>query len=143
MKEEQESIHPSDEEIIQEAIEFLRQAEDAEAENRRNGLEALRFRHGDQWPAEIQNSRKLEQRPCLVINKTDAYCLQVGNQQRQQRPRIKVEPAGNGAKKKVADVIKGMIRHIENNGGGGDLAYDTGFDSSITIGWGYWRIMAR
>jgi len=138
-----ESIHPSDEDIIQEAIDFLHQADEAESENRRNGMEARRFRYGEQWPAEIQNSRKLEQRPCLVINKTDAFCLQVANQQRQQRPRIKVEPAGGGAKKKVADVIKGMIRHIENNGGGGDLAYDTGFDCSITEGWGYWRIMAR
>lgn len=143
MKQEQDPIHPSDEEIIQEAVEFLQQAEEAESDNRAKGLEALRFRHGEQWPAEIQNSRTLEQRPCLVINKTDAFCLQVANQQRQQRPRIKVEPAGGGAKKRVADVIKGMIRHIENNGGGGDLAYDTGFDSSITIGWGYWRVMSR
>jgi hypothetical protein len=143
MSDDKDPLHPSDEEIIQEAIDFLKQAEEAESENRRNGMEALRFRHGEQWPPEIQNSRKLEQRPCLVINKTDAFCLQVANQQRQQRPRIKVEPAGGGAKKKIADIVKGMIRHIENNGGGGDLAYDTAFDSALTIGWGYCRIMAR
>lgn len=143
MSDDKDEYGNTDADIIQEAIDFLRQAEEAESENRRMGLEALRFRHGEQWPPEIQNSRKLEQRPCLVINKTDAYCLQVANQQRQQRPRIKVEPAGGGAKKQAADIIKGMIRHIENNGGGGDLAYDTSFDSSITIGWGYWRIMAR
>lgn len=132
----------SDQALIDEAVEFLHLAEEAEAENRRNGLEAIRFRHGFQWPAEIMNTRQIEQRPCLTINKTDAYCLQVANQQRQQRPRIKVEAAGGGAKKKTADVIKGMIRHIENSRGGGDLAYDTAFDSALTAGWGYWRIMA-
>lgn len=131
-----------DKDIIQDAIEFLRLASDAESENRRTGLEALKFRAGQQWPSEIQNSRQLEQRPCLTINKTDAFCLQVTNQQRQQRPRIKVDPTGGIASKKVADVIKGMIRHIESAKGGADLAYDTAFDSSITIGWGYWRIMA-
>jgi hypothetical protein len=137
-----ESIHPSDEEIITEAQEFLRLSEEADSENRANGLKWLKFRHGEQWPPEIMNSRQLEQRPCLTINKTDAYCLQVANQQRQQRPRIKVDPTGGLATKKVADVIKGMIRHIEATNGGADLAYDTAFDSAITIGWGYWRIMA-
>lgn len=137
-----EPLHPSDAEIIQEAIDFLRRADDAESENRAEALEAYKFRSGQQWPPEIQNSRTLESRPCLVINKVDAYCLQVSNQQRQQRPRIKVEPTSGGATKKVADIIKGMIRHIETNRGGGDLAYDTAFNSAITGGVGYWRGMA-
>jgi hypothetical protein len=143
MSYEEESIHPSDEDIIQEAIEHLRLSNDADSHNRREGLIALKFRWGEQWPPEIQNSRKLEQRPCLTINKTDAFCLQVANQQRQQRPRIKVEPAGGGAKKQVAQVVQGLIRHIENNGGGADLAYDTAFDSTLSIGWGYWRVLSR
>lgn len=137
-----EPLHPSDEEIIQEAIDFLRRADEAESENRSDALAAYKFRSGEQWPPEIMNSRALENRPCLVINKVDAYCLQVGNQQRQQRPRIKVEPTSGGATKKVADIIKGMIRHIETNRGGGDLAYDTAFNCAITGGVGYWRGMA-
>jgi len=139
---EKEPLHPTDAKIIEEAIDFLRRAEAAESDNRADALEAYRFRAGEQWPAQIQNSRQLEMRPCLVINKVDAYCTQVGNQQRQQRPRIKVEPTSGGATKKVADIIKGMIRHIETNRGGGDLAYDTAFNCAITGGVGYWRGMA-
>src|SRR6185436_14172950 len=109
---------------------------------RRNFQNASKFSAGQQWPPEIEQSRLLEQRPCLTINKTDAYCLKVENTQRQQRPRIKVDPTNNQATKKKADVIKGMIRHIEATKGGADLAYDTGFSTTITGGWGYWRILA-
>jgi len=142
-KEEQDSIHPKDEDIIQEARDHLRESADFESENRADALAATIFRHGEQWPAELAAKRKQGDRPSLVINKTDAFCIQVANEQRQQRPRIKVHPIGGGATKKRAEVIQGLIRHIEQNKGGGDLAYDTGFDCSITGGWGYWRIMAE
>lgn len=143
MKDDGEILDGSaDETIINRAIDFLNRSQDAEAENRREALTALEFRGGKQWPPEIQNSRVLEQRPCLTINKIDAFCLQVANQQRQQRPRIKVDPTNNEATKKKAEVIQGMVRHIETTRGGGDLAYDTGFDSAITMGWGYWRVLA-
>ena len=128
--------------VIDRAVQFLRLCEEASSENRREALEDIRFRNGQQWPAEVQNSRKLEQRPCLTINKTDAYITSVENEQRQQRPRIKVDPVGAGTTKKVADVIQGLIRHIENNRGGGDLAYDTAFGMAATCGEGYIRVLA-
>ena len=74
---------------ITEAIEFLRQAAEADTTNRAEALDDVKFAAGDQWPVEIQNSRTLEARPCLTINKVDAYVRQITNQQRQQRPRIK------------------------------------------------------
>jgi hypothetical protein len=128
--------------VIDRAVQFLRLCEEASSDNRREALEDIRFRNGQQWPAEVQNSRKLEQRPCLTINKTDAYITSVENEQRQQRPRIKVDPVGAGTTKKVADVIQGLIRHIENNRGGGDLAYDTAFGLAATCGEGYIRVLA-
>lgn len=133
----------TDQDIIDKAMKFLDICEERESENRREALEDLRFRDGQQWPAEIQNSRQLEQRPCLTINKVDAYCTQVENQQRQQRPRIKVDPTGSESTKKKAEVIQGLIRHIENNKGGADLAYDTGFSTAATFGFGYWRILSE
>lgn len=129
--------------VIEKAVGFLRLCEEAETENRNDALDDVRFRDGKQWPADIQTSRELEKRPCLTINKTDSYCTQVENQQRQQRPRIKVDPVGGGATKKVADVIQGLIRHIENNKGGGDLAYDNGFSTTLTGGFGYWRVLTE
>jgi hypothetical protein len=93
---------------------------------------------GDQWPVEIQNSRNLESRPCLTINKIDAYVRQVTNQQRQQRPRIKVHPVNNEGDLKIAQVIEGITRHIEINSNA-DTAYDTAFEYAVKMGWGYWR----
>src|ERR1700740_2704672 len=124
------------------AMKFQRRVSETNSVNRANAQEWRRFRYGEQWPAEIQNARTLERRPCLTIKKVDPYCQQVENQQRQQRPRIKVDPTNGEATKKVADVIKGMIRHIESARGGADMAYDNGFSCAITEGEGYWRVMS-
>ena len=125
--------------IIDEAIDFLKLCNDADTMNRQEGLEDLKFVNGDQWPVELQNSRNLESRPILTINKLDGYCRQVTNQQRQQRPRIKVHATNNEADVKTADVIEGMCRHIEVNSNA-DNAYDTGFDHAVRMGWGFWRV---
>jgi hypothetical protein len=125
--------------IIDEAIDFLKLCNDADTMNRQEGLEDLKFVNGDQWPVELQNSRNLESRPVLTINKLDGYCRQVTNQQRQQRPRIKVHATNNQADVKTAEVIEGMTRHIEVNSNA-DNAYDTGFDHAVRMGWGFWRV---
>jgi len=125
--------------IIDEAIDFLKLCNDADTMNRQEGLEDLKFVNGDQWPVELQNSRNLESRPVLTINKLDGYCRQVTNQQRQQRPRIKVHATNNEADVKTAEVIEGMTRHIEVNSNA-DTAYDTAFDHAVRMGWGFWRI---
>lgn len=126
--------------IIQEAIDYLRLCIDADSTNRQTGIADLRFsKAGEQWPVETQNSRTLESRPWLTINKTETFCQQVVNQQRQQRPRIKVHAVDAVADTKVAEIIGGICRHIEVNSNA-DTAYDTAFDSAVHIGWGYFRI---
>lgn len=124
---------------IGEAIKFLRLVGEADSQNRAEALGDLKFAAGDQWPVEIQNSRNLEARPCLTINKIDAYVRQVTNQQRQQRPRIKVHPVNNEGDLKIAQVIEGVTRHIEVNSNA-DTAYDTAFEYAVKMGWGYWRV---
>jgi len=124
---------------IGEAIKFLRLVGEADSQNRAEALGDLKFAAGDQWPVEIQNSRNLESRPCLTINKIDAYVRQVTNQQRQQRPRIKVHPVNNEGDLKIAQVIEGITRHVEINSNA-DTAYDTAFEYAVKMGWGYWRI---
>ena len=129
-------------ERIQKAIDFWHLSNDADSANRAEALQDIKFAAGDQWPVEIQNSRNVEARPCLTINKIDAYIRQVTNQQRMQRPRIKVQPVNNLADYKIAQVIEGMTRHIEVNSNA-DTAYDTAFDYAVRMGWGYWRINTR
>jgi hypothetical protein len=127
---------------IEEASKFLRLVNDADSTNRAEALQDVKFAAGDQWPVAIQNSRNVEARPCLTINKIDAYIRQVTNQQRMQRPRIKVHPVNNLADYKIAQVIEGMTRHIEVNSNA-DTAYDTAFDYAVRMGWGYWRVNTR
>lgn len=127
---------------IDEAIKYWRLCNDADGFNRANAVQDIKFAAGEQWPVETQNSRNIEARPCLTINKIDSYIRQVTNQQRMQRPRIKVQPVNNLADYKIAQVIEGMMRHIEVNSNA-DTAYDTAFDYAVRMGWGYWRVNTR
>ena len=124
---------------IQEAIEFLKFANDADTMNRQEALEDLKFGGGDQWPVELQNSRNLESRPVITVNKVDNYCRQVSNQQRQQRPRIKVHATNTHDDMVDAQTIGGIIRHIEVNSNA-DHAYDNAFEYAVRMGWGYMRV---
>ena len=124
---------------IQEAIDFLKFANDADTMNRQEALEDLKFGGGDQWPVELQNSRNLESRPVITVNKVDNYCRQVSNQQRQQRPRIKVHATNTHEDMVDAQTIQGIIRHIEVNSNA-DHAYDNGFEYAVRMGWGYMRV---
>lgn len=124
---------------IADAIKFLQFANEADQNNRSEALEDLKFAAGDQWPVEIQNSRVLEARPCLTVNKVDAYCRQITNQMRQQRPRIKVHGMNNESDARMAEILQGICRHIENHSDA-DQAYDKAGDFAVRMGWGYWRV---
>jgi hypothetical protein len=124
---------------IEEAKQFLKFCNDADTMNRQEALEDLKFVGGDQWPVELQNSRNLESRPVITINKLDGYCRQVSNQQRQQRPRIKVHATNTHEQMVEAEIIQGLIRHVEVNSNA-DHAYDNGFDYAVRMGWGFMRV---
>ena len=124
---------------IEEAKQFLKFCNDSDTMNRQEALEDLKFVGGDQWPVELQNSRNLESRPVITINKLDGYCRQVANQQRQQRPRIKVHATNTHEQMVEAEIIQGLVRHVEVNSNA-DHAYDNGFDYAVRMGWGFMRV---
>jgi hypothetical protein len=86
--------------------------------------------------------RRIDKRPTLTINLTRSMVKRVCNNMRQQRPRIKVHPVGDGARVEDAKVVGGLIRHIETLSNA-SVAYDTGGESAVKIGWGYWRVIAE
>jgi hypothetical protein len=64
----------SDDDILEEARAAFALAADAEAGNRREALDDLRFaRLGEQWPEKVRRERELEGRPCLTINRIPAF----------------------------------------------------------------------
>jgi hypothetical protein len=131
----------TDKEIWQECSERLRICVEAESENRIRAERALEFRDGNQWPDDLYNQRKIDRRPSLTINHTNTFCRRVVNNMRQQRPRIKVHPVADADIDK-ANLIGGIIRHIETRSNAG-VAYDTGGESAVNIGWGYWRVLSE
>ena len=131
----------TDAEIFEEARERLQMCNDAESDNRRRGKEAILFREGDQWD-DNPTTTASEDTPELTINLTDAMIERVENNIRQQRPRGKCHPVGDGADIEIAEIINGIGRHVETRSEA-SVAYDTAAASALDAGWGYFRLIAE
>ena len=110
-------------------------------DNRREALEDIKFVNGDQWPEEAKNQRGKDTVE-LVINRTQATVKQVVNQQRQNRPAIRVRPVDSGSDKATAEVIEGLVRNIEQQSNA-EAVYDWGFEAAVNGGYGYWRVVTE
>jgi hypothetical protein len=93
-----------------------------------------------QWDEVDLNSRKTSARPTLTINKLPQHVRQVTNDIRQNRPSIRYRPADSKADVEVADILMGIVRHIEANSDA-DVAYDAAADHQVTHGTGYIRVL--
>ncbi len=125
--------------LVETAKKRFQLAVDAESEIRKMALEDLKFRSGEQWPDGIKRQRETDGRPCLTINQIPQFIRQVTNEQRQNRPSIQVNPIDDEADPETAEIIQGIIRHIEYDSSA-DAAYDTAFEAAVTSGFGYWRV---
>lgn len=116
-------------------------------------LDDLRFYAGSpdnqwQWPNDVLQTRGSSQgpvvsaRPCLTINKLPQHVKQITNEQRMNRPTIKVLPVDDKSDIEMADVFNGVIRHIEYTSDA-DVAYDTACENQVTCGEGYLRILTE
>lgn len=115
---------------------------DFDSDTRAEALEDLRFRAGQQWPDQWRRTRELENRPCLTSNKLPSFIHQITNDQRQNKPSIKIHPVDSNADVKVAEIIQGMIRHIEY-ASNADVCYDTATEGAVTHGFGYFRLVTE
>ena len=129
-----------DDAILAEVVKRFQACSDADSHNRIDALDDLKFLAGDQWPEQTKRNRAADRQPCLTINKTQAFLHQITNDQRQNRPSIKVHPVDDDADIETAEVIQGLIRHVEYSSNA-DVAYDTAVNSAAAIGFGYFRIV--
>lgn len=125
--------------LLAEAMNRFRMVEDAENDIRNKGLEADRFRVGEQWPTNVKNTRAIESRPCLTFNMMPQFIRQVTNDARMNRPSVKIAPVEDGDVE-TAKILEGLVRHIQV-ASNADVAYDTACDSQVTKGWGYFRLV--
>lgn len=126
-----------DDDVLNEARKRFAACEDAWGEVKAQALDDLKFGClGEQWPMDIIQSRKAEGRPCLTINRLPPFVRQVVNEGRQNRPQIKVRPVDSNGDVHTAEVIGGIIKHIETISDA-DVAYDTGLESACRMGFGF------
>lgn len=134
-----------DEDIIREAHKRFIKCEKWEAIARRRWQEDWQFANGDsennfQWPDQLYVARTTNERPALTINKVRQHNLQIINDAKQNKTGIKYRPIGDGATAESADVLEGIVRHIQdvskaNNGRG------TAIEFQVTCGLGWTRVV--
>ena len=130
-----------EEDIFNEAKERLKICLDADDDNRNRARLDLKFREGDQWDHDVVTTAS-EESPEITINLTDSMVRRVVNNMKQQRPRGKCHPVGDGADVEIAQIINGIGRHIEYRSEA-SVAYDTAADMAVTCGVGYWRLVSE
>jgi hypothetical protein len=114
-------------------------AEEAENPQRLRQEEAMRFRGGEQWPAQVLLERAQSARPVLTVNRTNAFVNQIVNEQMQQPPGIRVAPVDSGGDIEIARIYQGLMRHIEVDSDS-QTVYMTAFDHAVTHGRGFVRL---
>lgn len=132
----------SDEDILKRMRKRFDRSASWEAVNRKAELEDLKFKAGDQWPADVATQRNTDRRPCMTVNRIPTLVHQVTNQLRENRPSIDVSPMGDRGDPDAAKLYRGMIRGIERESAA-DIAYDTASDSAVSIGEGFFRILTE
>lgn len=132
------------EEILREANDRFTQIQSDDKDNRDNYRADTLFVYspGNQWPDDVRATRKAWKELCLEFNQLKQFAAQVVNDQRQNRPGIKVHPAGGGASDEVAKILQGLIRGIENESRA-EAVYDSAFQSGVVGGRGWWRVVSE
>jgi len=104
-----------DEEIITEAMKHW--DDDQGSVNRSNWEADLEFYAGNHWDEYLKALRQGSvggARPCLVIDRLHVHAKNISNRIRQEKPSMSVSPVDDEGDIETADVMRGILRHIEN-----------------------------
>jgi hypothetical protein len=130
-----------DEDILAQMRDRFRQAQESEADERRQHEDAIAFRGGMQWPDHIWRTRNSAgaERPCFVIDRISQYLNQIVNSYRRSPLGLRVRPKSGGATTQLADILEGTLRDIEQQSEA-EIVYTTALDQAAGHGLGYWRL---
>ncbi len=127
--------------FITKALRRFHLASEAESDIRKESLDDLKFKVGDQWPMNVKLTRDIDKRPCLTINRIPSLVKQVTNDARQNRPQLKII-ATDDSTTETAEILEGICRYIQESSNAG-IAYDTACDAQVTMGFGYFRVITE
>lgn len=138
-------MNRKDEKIVDEAKKRFNRCNEWESSARAKYCFDLKFANGDsdnlyQWPQNVATDRNGSNRPCLTVNKTRQHCLQIINDQRQNKSQVEIRAVGDGATFKAAEVLEGIVRHIEYISNAQN-AYANACYHQVVGGIGYWRVV--
>lgn len=140
MAEKEEQKTNSNDDLLETARQRFKLAEDAFSKARDLAKEDLEFKAGIQWDETMRADREKTHRPCLTVNRIPQFTRQITNDQRQNRPSIRILPVDDGADVETAKVFQGIIRHIEYQSNA-ESAYDHAFEGAVDGGFGFFRII--
>ena len=137
------SASRNDKEIMEEAHSRFELAVEAWSNFRSEAIDDLHFMApgGEfQWDPAARRERISSGKPVISTDRLNAQVKSLTNAQRQTPVAVKVSPINDTGDKEIADVLQGLMRHIEVHNGA-DAVYNTAFDHRVKMGVGYWRIL--
>lgn len=134
-----EALSPERErELLERFRDWFTADDKAEQENQKRAEAAERYKLGGRYQWEDVGSEDAD-RPEMSINLVPQFVNQVVNDQRQNRAEIRFKPVGGGADKETAQVIDGIVRHIQQRSRA-TWAYDWAMQQSVGGGYGYYWV---
>lgn len=123
-------------ELHQKAVKQYKECVDFEASARMLMEEDLEFAYRDQWKEQDRTKRDGEKRPCIIVRRSKQFLDHIKNENRQNKPQIKVSPVDDGAQEVYATNRQGLIRHIQYDSKASQ-AIQRGYDFSVDMGRGW------
>jgi hypothetical protein len=141
---EPETDKKGDAAILSEADSRFEQIKADDSHNRTSYISDIDFvfKPGAQWAPNIRAQRKTFGEEVFEFNQVKQFVSQVVNDQLQNRPGIRIHPANGEASEKVAEIMQGLVRQIENDSKA-DNVYKNGFRLAVAGNRGWWRVVSE
>lgn len=129
--------------LIELALERFKRVSEIDQAWREASIEDVKFSALlEQWPAALKTKREAKGKPCLVMDHMNQSIMQICNQYRQQRPAINVNPVGDESDVDTAEILQGIVRHIEVVSDA-EIPRDTAFEQMVRGGYGVYRVITE
>lgn len=136
----------SPEALLKKARKQFEAASSASATERDEAEQDMQIYNGHGiWDDSLRTSRvndPLGARPCFTISDLPPRVRQITNDVRQNKPSIKIRPVDSDADVGTAEILDGLIRHIEQQSNA-NTAYETANFYQTVTGTGYFRIVEK
>lgn len=127
---------------IRDILDRYYEAWEADASNRDDAYDDLRFMAGDQWDERARREREIYRKPVVTINRMGQFVRQVTGDMRLNPTSVNVQPVDDFADIEKAEIFEGMIRQIEHASGAQNV-YAHAFECQTGIGIGHFRIVTE